>query len=302
MSLSAKSNTIAGGIDVSSDTVVCGGQERVVGENTKWHMRNKYLQLKHLSKSSTVNEKGLLKIVNLKLPLTFGKKLKFYDDDKKDMPVKSEKKSSYEKHAKAMEVLKNRLDESIDVIVNRLVTEYNLRAPLFWVLGDIVRFLAVVNKRKKPNARKIKISPEMAVLMEKIWKNKSFFKYVVNSDEVPNNMMELMVYMLETIEKNKPPKGKWVEPRLEMIKHPCWCSISKNKLAEKIAGEKKKLKQKIKEDGDIKDIDVLKEYVFTILNIENMLINYVDDTEKYFVHLAKNMSKIFSSLKKFFKV
>jgi hypothetical protein len=301
MSLSEKSNTIAGGIDVSSDTVVCGGQERVVGENTKWHMRNKYLQLKHLSKSSTVDERGLLKIVSLKLPLTFGKKLEFYDDDKKDMPVKSEKKSSSEKHAKAMEVLNNRLDESIDVIVKRLVTEYNLRGPLFWVLGDIVRFLAVVNRRKKPNAKKIKISPEMAALMEKIWQNKSFFKYVVNSDEVPNNMMELMMYMLDTIEKNKPPRGRWVEPRLEMIKYPCWCSISKNKLAAKIEDEKKKLKQKIKDSKDIKDMDVLKEYVFTVLNIENLLINYVNDMEKYFVHLAKNMSKIFNSLKKFFK-
>jgi hypothetical protein len=228
--------------------------------------------------------------------------LKFYNDDKKDMPVKSERKSSYEKHAKAMEVLKNRLDESIDVIVKRLIIEYNLRAPLFWVLGDIVRFLAVVNKRKKPNAKKIKISPEMAELMEKIWQNKSFFRYVVNSDEVPNNMMELVVYMLDTIEKNKPPKGRWIEPRLEIIKHPCWCSISKNKLAANIEDVKKKLKKKIKDADNIKDIDVLKEYVFTVLNIENMLINYVDDTEKYFVQLAKNMSNIFNSLKKFFKV
>lgn len=301
MSLSTKSSIIAGGIDVSSDTVVCGGQERVVGENTKWYMRNKYLQLKHLSKSSTVDEKSLLKIVSLKLPLTFGKKLEFYDDDKKGMPVKSEKKSSSEKHAKAMEVLKNRLGEPIDVIVNRLVTEYNIRSPLFWVLGDIVRFLAVVNKRKKPNAKKIKISPEMAVLIEKIWQNKSFFKYVVNSDEVPNNMMELVVYMLDIIEKNKPPKGRWVEPRLEMIKYPCWCSISKNQLALKIEDEKKKLKQKIKENEDIKGMDVLKEYVFTILNIENLLIDYVDDIEKYFVHLAKNMSKILNSLNTFFK-
>lgn len=300
MSLSEKSNTIAGGIDVASDTVVSGGQERVVGENTKWYMRNKYLQLKHISKSPTVDERSLLKIVGLKLPLTFGKKLVFYDDDKKDMPVKSEKKSSSEKHAKSVKVLKDRLDESIDAIVNRLVTEYNLRAPLMWVLGDIVRFLAVVNKRKKSNARKIKISPKMAVLVEKLWRGDSFFKYVVNSDEVPNNMMDLMVFMLETIEKNRPPKGRWVEPQLEIIKYPCWCSISKKEIASKIEDEKKKLKKKIKAGG-IKDMDILKEYVFTILNIENLLVDHVDNTEKYFVHLAKNMSKIFNSLKKFFK-
>lgn len=301
MSLSTKSNGIAGGIDVNSDTVVCGGQERVVGENTKWHMRNKYLQLKHLSESSTVDERGLLKIVGLKLPLTFGKQLEFYNDDKKDMPVKSEKKSSSEKHAKAIGVLNTRLDSSIDVIVKRLIIEYNLRTPFFWVLGSIIRFLAVVNKRKKPNAKKIKISPNMAALMEDIWKNKSFFKYVVNSDEVPNNMMELMMYMLDTIEKNKPPKGRWVDPQLEMIKYPHLCPVSKNKLVVMIDNEKKKLKQKIKNNKDMNDMDIVKEYVFTVLNIENLLIDHVDDVEKYFVHLAKNMNKIFNSLKKFFK-
>jgi hypothetical protein len=106
---------------------------------------------------------------------------------------------------------------------------------------------------------------------------------------------------LDTIEKNNPPKGMWDEPRLEMIKYPSWCSISKNKLAARIEDEKKTLKQKIKDTRGIKDMDVLKEYVFTVLNIENLLIDYVNDMEKYFVHLAKNMSKILISLKKFFK-
>jgi hypothetical protein len=292
MELSTTSSIIAGGIDVEGDTIISGGQERVVGENVKWNIRNKFLRLKYLSNTSNTNEKELLKIVGLKLPLTFNKKLTFYDDGK-DMPVKSFGKSNSDKHVKAMEVLHERLDDSIKTIVNRLIIEYNLRAPLFWVLGDIVKFLAVINRKKKPDSKKIKISPEMAELMEKIWHGKDYFRYVVNSDDVPKDMIDLMLYMLETIEKNKPPRGKWVEPVLEIIKYPRMPDIK-----EHIDAEKKKLTQKIK---TIDDSEVVGEYILTILTIENILTDYMDEIEKYFIHLAKNMSKIHTSLKIFFK-
>jgi hypothetical protein len=298
MSLYEHSDKIAGGIEVISDTIKCGGQERVVGENTKWYMRNKFLQFKHLSKSKTADEKALLKIVNLKIPLTFGKKLNFYDDDKNSMPVKSEKKNNEDIYDKAIDVLNTRLNESIDVITNRLIVEYNLRSPLFWVLGDTVKFLAVVYKKKKPSGRKIKISPQMAELVEKIWKNNNYFQYVINSDDIPNNMMELMLYMLEAIEKNKPSPGNWKEPTLEIVKYPCWCSTSKKKIGDLIDEEKKKLKHKI---GDKRGIEVIREYIFTILTIENILIDRVDKLEHYFIHLAKNIRKLFISLRNFFK-
>jgi hypothetical protein len=294
MELSTTANLIAGGIEVGGDTIISGGRERVVGQNTKWYMRNKFLQMKHISKSSTADEKALLKIVGLKLPLTFGKKMEFYDDDKDDMPVKSKKKNSSGKHIKVMEVLKERLDDSADTITKRLITEYNLRAPLFWVLGDIVKFLAVVHKKKKPDSKKIKISPDMAVLIEKIWNGKNYFSYVVNSDDVPSNMMELMLYMLEIIKKIKPPMGKWVDPQLEMIKYP----VIGDNIKQKIEEEKEKIN---KTNKNIDDICVVKEYIFTILTIENILIEFIDELEKYFIHLAKNMRKIFECLKKFFK-
>jgi hypothetical protein len=298
MGLYEHSDKIAGGIEVISDTIKCGGRERVVGENTKWYMRNKFLQFKHLSKSKTADEKALLKIVQLKLPLTFGKKLTFYDDDKKSMPVKSESENNGDIYDKAIGVLNMRLDDSIDVIIKRLIIEYNLRAPLFWVLGDTVKFLAIVYKKKKPTGKKIKISPQMAELVEKIWKNNNYFQYVINSDDIPNNMMELMLYMLETIGKNKPSPGNWKEPVLEIVKYPCWCSISKKKMGELIDDEKKKLRHKIK---DMRGIEIIREYVFTILTIENILIDRVDKLEQYFINLAKNIRKIFISLRNFFK-
>ena len=84
------SGSIAGGIEVTSNTISCGGQERVVGGKTNWNMRNKFLQLKHMSDCQ--DEKRILKILHLKLPLTFDKKMVHYDDDKKKMHVKSKKK------------------------------------------------------------------------------------------------------------------------------------------------------------------------------------------------------------------
>ncbi len=48
-------------------------------------------------------------------------------------------------------------------------------------------------------------------------------------------------------------------------------------------------------------VDIAKKYVFTLLNIENLVTDYVDSVEKYYIQLAKNMSLILDSLKHFFK-
>lgn len=299
MSMHTSANVIAGGIEVSGSAIIkSGGRDRVVGENAKWGMRNKFLQLKHLSTSKIADEKSLLKIVGLKIPLTFDKKLTFYDDDKKPIPVKSEENSNIEIHDKALIVLKQRLDESVDGLVKLLTVEYNLRAPLFWVLGDIVKLLAVVNKKQHPDSKKIKISPEMALMIEKIWDGKSYFQYVINSDEVPANITDLMLYMLDCIENNYQLKGDWVEPILDKVRYPCWCSISKNDVELDIENEKKELDSRVKNQTGL---NVIKEYIFSILTVENMIIDHIDGIEKYFIHLAKNMQIICEGLKKFFK-
>jgi hypothetical protein len=166
-----------------------------------------------------------------------------------------------------------------------------------WVLSDIVKLLAVTNKKIKNNPRKIKISPNMSELIEKIWSNNSHFKYIVNSDDVPGNLMELIVYMLDIIGKTRPSKGKWTEPHLDDVKYPCWCSISKEDISKKIEEEKNLLKNTIQNK---KSIDNIKHYIFTILSIENLLINRLDSLEKYYIGVAKNMEKILIAIRKFF--
>ena len=296
MKLTKRSGEIAGGLDTVPDTVKHGGREIVVGENSKWYMRDKFLRFKYTADSDIVDEKTLLKIINLKLPLTFNGTLNYFDDGDK-MPIKSDKHVKKDIYEKAMGVLDYRLNASIDTIINRLITEYDLRAPLLWVLSDIVKLLAVTNKKIKNNPRKIKISPDMSELIEKIWSNNSHFKYIVNSDGIPGNLMELIVYILDIIGKTRPPKGKWIEPHLGEVKYPCWCSISKEDISKKIEEEKNLLKNTIKNK---KGIDSIKHYVFTILTIENLLINRLDSLEKYYIGVAKNMEKILIAIRKFF--
>ena len=291
------SDIIAGGIDVIGSTITGGGHVRVVGENTNWYMRNKFLQLKHLSTSTNANEKNLLKIINLKLPLTFGKKLTFYDDEK-SIPLKSKRDSSEDIYIKAIEVLDKRLHMPVNKLVDTLITEYNLMAPLSLVLGDVVKFLAVINKKKNPDSKKIKISPEMAVMVENMWRPDVYFQYMVNSDSIPNNMIKLAIRMLDIVKKNNPPQGVWVEPNLEIVEYPCLCTLKKTKVSNMINDEKKKLDVKIKKN---KNLDNIKEYISTILTIENIIINHVNDIEKYFIIAAENMNKILASLKKFFR-
>ena len=296
MRVSNLSHAIAGGIGVSGETIVCGGNSIVVGENTKWSMRNKFLKLKHLSKAP-VDEKRLLKIVCLKLPISFSKQLVYYDDGKR-MPLKTDKILNNEKYSKALSVLKCRLENPIDEIVNRLITEYNLRAPLYWVLSDIIKFLARINKKTRPNARKIKISPKMSVLVKKVWNNKSPFKYVVNSDEIPHDLMDLLLHMLSVIKKTRPPKGYWSDPLLEDIKYPILPKKERIALNESISKLKKKLKKKITSDKSIHSIN---EYILTIPKIEHLLVPHINNIEVYYIQQAHNMKKILNCIKLFFK-
>lgn len=273
---------IAGGIEVVPDKIVSGGNEMVVGENTKWFMRDKFLQYSHLTKKNA-DEKSLLKIIGLSIPISFNREV-YFDDNSKKIPQKSKKQSDSEIHEKAIQILEKRLREQPHITVKRLVNEYNLRAPLFWVLSDIVKYLILLNKKKNPNARKTKISPNMAVIIEKIWGQKNYFQYVVNSDDVPNNMIDLMVHILKKI---KHPKGEWKEPKL--IKH-TYPSIS-DQVRKRIENEQKKTGK----NNDVKD------FVLSVITIENILIDHIDAIEKYYIIVAKNMKIIFDGLKIFYK-
>ena len=78
-----KAGEIAGGIEVSDDVITYNGNKFTVGGDTKYNMRTKFLCVKHIPINSDTFEKQLLKVINLNLPLTFGKKLNFMTPIKK---------------------------------------------------------------------------------------------------------------------------------------------------------------------------------------------------------------------------
>jgi hypothetical protein len=285
-----KSDIIAGGIDVINDSLTIGGKEYIVGENSKWYMRNKFLAFKH---KADTTEKNILKIVNINIPITFSKKN--YYNDGGDMPIKTGEEIDSDVHVKRMRALEQRLSEDVDDIVHRLELEYNLYAPLLWVLSDLLKF--TVSTYKNKCSKKVKVSPEIASYVEKIWKNDPSVKYI---DVIPNNVMDLILDIMELIKQSDDSTNDWMEPVLEDTPYPCWCSISKTDIMVKILEERHNLKLKISANN-YTDKELVAEYVFTLLCIENIVINYVYDLEKYYIGVAKNMSKILNSLRVFFK-
>ena len=235
----------------------------------------------------------MLKILNESLPVSFGKKV-FYDDQTK-MPVMSKKESINDINKKAVDLLNVRLNESIETTINRCVEEYGLREPLNWALADIVKYLAVLIKKKRPSSRKIKVSATMAFSIGKIWKDSKHFQYVVNSSDVPSNMAELTIHMLGIMEKINTKKGRWTTANIEEYSYPCICSINKNTLFSFIEDEKKDLSLRVN------DNNIIKETIMTILIIESLIINHVDAIEKYYINAAKNISKIYDDLKVYFR-
>jgi hypothetical protein len=308
-----RADVFVGGIDPVTVKVVAGGYDHVVGWNAKWNLRDKFIRLKH---STNFDIKGLLRIIDLSMQITFDDTdyVKGFDTDEKTTARSTLKNTklrarkiadpSSKLFRKAMLVLNERLNEDMKTSVERLTSEYNLRAPFFWVLADVIRFLAVVIKRKKVNMRKIKISPELALVMEKVWRRGSYFKYVITGDDVPDNMVVLMHKMLDLLGKSRIPKGKWKEPVLIEVKHPCFCTIAKQKIVDLIAQQRADLKTTIKNNGGVfkmEPLDVVREYIMTILTIENIISHHIEDIEKYYVSLAKNMNQILASLKVFLK-
>lgn len=287
------SDLIAGGIETNGVNIILGGVERVVGENVKSNTRIKFIELKHLSKSNKTTAKELLKIIKLSIPISFNKSV-FYNDSRK-MPHTTNLKNTNIINKKAVDLLKKYLDYPVTKIIDNLTVEYNLRAPLYWALSDIVKFLAITNKKKRKNARKIKISPEMALTIEGIWNNKSYFRYVIKDDSVPDDLIKLLLHILQSIENTRPPKGVWECKDLSVVKFP---QLNKKEIEKKIKEEKEDLVKRLKSCKN--EIKKIQEYIFSILKIENILLDHMNNIEKYYIEVAKNLNKILKGLKGYF--
>ena len=290
MSIELRACRYAGGIQRIHDKIICGGASRVVGENAKYYLTDKFLQLKYLSRSKNIDGRKLLKIVGMTLPVTFNRKV-YYDDD----PTKPAKQSK-DINEKYINMLLERINEPTITTIRRIVDESNIRAPLFWALSDLIKYLAV--KIKQDKGAKVKISPEVSAIIDIMWDNKKHhFDYAVNSDKVSNSTIDLAVHMLDIIkEKHGALKSSWATPTL--IKYP---SLKDDNGIRAALDEKKKSFPMAK-SGDAKcGVDEISEHVLAILEIEKILSNHIERVEQYYIAAAKNIIMMHDQLKKFFK-
>ena len=296
MSVAKLAGLIAGGVGSDDNTrkIICGGSEKIVGENARWFMNDKFYELKYAADdtySDSITDKKLLKIVDLKIPLNFNRK-KFYDDSNINLPCKSETDADIDLHKKAILVLQNRLNEPLSSTIKRLTESYDLQHPLFWAMSQFVRYLAFAHKKHKKNKQRIKITHDLTLLVEQIWHGNNYFKYVINKPDAPSNIKELIFDGLEKVRA----LGKWKEPTLKPVQFPHLDEQAKKSLQDKILQEKEKLQKK----KALKPIDETREYVFTILSIEMLLIDHLEKIEEYYIVQAENISSILKSVKDYF--
>ena len=269
---------IIGGIQTSPTTIITGGREYVVGENAKWALRQKYIMLNNAP--ATMSDKKLIKIVGLAVPLSFSRKV-YYDDSKQQPPQRSIYTKEYKK--KALDMAKKKLDQPIASIIKSAIVTYNLKQPLDWALGDLLKLLAISIKKHKPNMRKIKVSPGLGTIITQIKKNEKYFKYNVNTN---SGITELIGTTLETLKKSRIPQSMWKPPRLSKPIYP--------ELDEGIQAEVDAIRNLDRGAG-------LRDYLKAILDIENALMEHINEIEQFYVCLAGDIKKIEESLKKFLK-
>lgn len=267
---------IIGGINISSTTIKTGGNEYVVGDSCKWSLRQKYIMLENAPE--TMSDKKLIKIVGLSVPLSFNKKV-YYDDSPRKRDITSK---SYEK--KIIKEVKNKLKETPEHIVNCAVETYDLKRPLIWALGDLLKLIAVFIQKHKPNMRKIKVSPELGTIITHIKKNDKFFKY---DSKTGTNIIDVIGTTLDTLGKSRIPQGIWNQPSLI---NPTFPKMDKN-IKILIDKEKSKLGKS----------STLREILLTILNIEKILIEHINALENFYVFLANDIKNIEKSLRYFLK-
>ena len=163
----------------------------------------------------------------------------------------------------------------------------------------MIKFLVAVYYRDRPNAKRIKISPDVASVVERLWRGHNRFKYVTNNDNAPQTIFGLIMHLLNLIEKNKPTAGGWTV-KVDIIEYPQVAPDERKAIFKKMNALLAELKATVTKDDTLSQNQILCHYVHTALSIEYLLIDIIDRVENYYVQVAKNMSVILNELKLYF--
>jgi hypothetical protein len=290
------SGIIAGGMETMPQVLKCGGLEKIVGENVQWFMRDKFYELKYASDNNYANnftDKKLLKIINLKIPLHFSNIIEYNDSINNKFIVQRNTL-----HDKVIGILEDRLNKPIKNITEVLTEEYDLKHPLNWSASILIHYLAFIHKKYNKNSKKIPIAYELLPVIEKVHHWDIYFSYDAKNSKKPSNIKDLILLLIENINTSSVPEGKWADPMLVFEKKPTVSNKFKECFDNKLKLEKKELYLRIQGK---ENIEQTKEYIFSILNMENYLTDHLSKIEKYYILHAENIVNLLNSLKIFFK-
>jgi len=260
---------------IKSVLITVGGEKHVIGNVVKLRLNDKIIKLETAKKYDHMNAKDLLKILNLKLFITF------VDKNKKN------------KINKQKDILTNRLNESIDDIIYRLVNEYYLKKPLDLSIMDLIKYLIAKYKQNNPKSRPVYISSDLCYIQHKIPKGYKYFKYKIGKKKVPSNIKELCITLLKLQKINK---KQFVNFNYITYKYP---QLDKNEKI-KINKQMKTIKDKLNKDIKIiknKQIDkqkdkqkdkqlekqILYKYIKCLIDIEYLFMDHLIKIEYYYI-------------------
>lgn len=284
-------DSYVGGIDIKpeGETFITGGGkvERVINYYAKFNTKDRLLEYKHTNKK---NIKDLLQIIGLSVPITFDTRV-YYDEQGSKEYDNHDRKDNSEK---IITMLSTRLNLGFKSLMQLKIQEYELKEVAEVAMAELIAFLARYVKRKHPstNMRKIKISYSVAKLLDDITIGKSLFTIIAIGDttELPSNLSEVVLHMLNLVLKTKPKRGSWpVDLDLKQSAYP--------KLSKDIIKDVEKIRRDVvNSDNSKKNINQL---VYAILMVDHALLPHLVEIEQYFADIAYDVQKIHKSLQSF---
>lgn len=281
-----------------------GPYDMVVSERVKCGLRDKLLFLEAMKGSQNI--KQLLRIVHLKIPISFDNKK--YDELSK-VPVSH---GDSEVERKALKEVKEAFHANIEKYEAKLVEEYKLKEPTTVAILGLLDVLLSYHSRVSPKEmdfNRMKISPQMAEILEDIMRyheiGMSEEKMTTNCDFTLDrenlfgaDSMKTASDIISAIMHQLPLRvEKWQTPTLskKFDKYPCVCKLTLPAINAAIADEKAKV---LRKTSKTTATETIREYVCAMLNVEKLLLPHLERVEKYYANCAENIGKITLALKK----
>jgi hypothetical protein len=208
---------VVGGLSkIETDVVVCGGKRVVVGGTVKYNMRGRAIKLKHVPRKDV---RAVVAILGMSRPITFGHVE--YDDGKRG-------KLGCARVVQPDDALHDQLEARLKMkpaaVIEQLVTDFELRTPVYLTMTDMIKMLLKYVRHRRPNMRAIKVSGDIGDILDRVARGDEFFKVATDNADWPASMPDVIVELLNILKRERVVRGKWVEPAMY---NPVWPQLDK---------------------------------------------------------------------------